>query len=91
MESDNRALRDACSALWLATLSLMTAFMATPAAAQRHLLARRIAANFAMLCEQGCFATPSRTRFARLSARWKDTADGLAPAAQARHGRLAAS
>lgn len=80
MEHDERALRDACSALWLATLALMTAFMKSPAPGQRYMLARRISANFATLCEQGCFATPARTSFARLSARWQDTAEGLAAA-----------
>ena len=80
MEPDERALRDACSALWLATMSLMTAFMKTSAPEQRYMLARRIAENFGTLCEQGCFATPCRTRFAKLSARWQGKAEQLAPA-----------
>ncbi|MCR6679031.1 hypothetical protein NVV43_26420, partial [Escherichia marmotae] len=40
-----QALADACRALWLATVSLMTAFMQTQAPAHRLLLARRIARN----------------------------------------------
>jgi len=79
MDSDDRALRNACSALWLATISLMTAFMRTAAPAHRYMLARRIAANFGTLCEQGCFSTPSRTSFAKLAARWHYKAEQLAP------------
>lgn len=85
MEDDERALRDACIALWLATLSLMAAYMKCPARGQRHMIARRISRNFATLCEQGCFATPARTSFARLSARWRDTAECLAPASHPAH------
>ena len=79
MDSEDPALRTASTALWLATMSLMTAFMSTSAPSDRYMLARRIASNFAMLCEQGSFTTPSRTSFAKLAARWQDKADQLAP------------
>jgi hypothetical protein len=65
------ALSQACQALWLATLSLMTAFMQTPAPAHRLLLARRIARNFRTLRDEPCFAQETRARFARLVDRWE--------------------
>jgi hypothetical protein len=68
------SLEQACRALWLATLSLMAAFMHQPAPAHRHLLARRIARNLATLAEQPCFTADTRGRFARLAARWEATA-----------------
>lgn len=77
-------LHDASRALWLATLSLMTAFMQTQAPAHRLLMARRIARNFDTLREQECFSADCRRRFARLGARWHEKADRL-------QGRPAAS
>ncbi|MBK0392151.1 hypothetical protein [Ramlibacter algicola] len=70
-------LQDASRALWLATLSLMTAFMQTQAPAHRLLMARRIARNFATLREQECFSADCRNRFARLGAHWQRIADRL--------------
>jgi hypothetical protein len=72
------ALRQACNALWLATLALMTAFMHTQAPAHRYLLARRIARNFATLQTEDCYAKECRKVFRRLSLRWMSTADLLA-------------
>ena len=73
------ALADASRALWLATLSLMTAFMHTVAPAQRYLLAKRIARNFRTLVEQPCFTARDRDRFAQLAERWEVKADRLSP------------
>lgn len=70
-------LQEASRALWLATLSLMAAFMQTQAPAHRLLMARRIARNFDTLREQDCFSADCRRRFARLSARWHAHADRL--------------
>ena len=72
-----RSLQDASRALWLATLSLMTAFMQTQAPAHRLLMARRIARNFDTLREQECFSADCRRRFARLGSRWHEKADRL--------------
>jgi hypothetical protein len=72
-------LAQACNALWLATLSLMTAFMAHAAPAHRYLLARRIARNLSTLSEQECFADSDRSKFAQLCRRWDDKADLLSP------------
>jgi hypothetical protein len=72
-------LNDASRALWLATLSLMTAFMQTQAPAHRYLMARRIARNFESLREQDCFSPDCRRRFARLGQRWHGTAERLRP------------
>lgn len=74
------ALSQASGALWLATLSLMTAFMRTPAPAHRLLLARRIARNFDTLREQECFTAGARASFAMLARRWRRKADLLSPA-----------
>jgi hypothetical protein len=71
------ALNDASRALWLATLSLMAAFMQQPAPAHRLLMARRIARNFDTLREQACFSDDCRRRFARLALRWHAQADRL--------------
>jgi len=71
-------LASACTALWTATLSLMTAFMQTRAPAHRLLIARRIARNFATLQEQDCFSPASRSSFEKLSRRWSDKANRLA-------------
>ncbi len=73
-----QTLSEASRALWLATLSLMAAFMQTQAPAHRLLMARRIARNFATLREQDCFSADCRGRFARLGARWSERADHLA-------------
>jgi|SRR5688572_20123865 hypothetical protein len=73
------ALADACRALWLATLGLMTAYMHTPAPAHRWLLARRIAGNLDTLSQQDCFAGDCRRKFGRLSRRWQRRAVEFAP------------
>ena len=72
------ALHDASRALWLATLSLMAAFMQQQAPAHRLLMARRIARNFDTLRAQECFSRDCRARFARLGRRWQARADALA-------------
>lgn len=72
-------LADACRALWLATLSLMTAFLQTQAPAHRCLLARRIAGNLRTLSGQPCFDDACRATFARLSDRWSAQAEQYAP------------
>lgn len=74
-----RALAQACHSLWLATLSLMTAYMHNNAPAHRLLLARRIARNFATLRDEDCFGPSTRAHFAKLARRWERTADGLSP------------
>ena len=68
-------LARACGALWLATLSLMTAYMQNPAPAHRYLLARRIARNFSTLSAQECFDAPCRASFERLAGRWQRNAE----------------
>lgn len=73
------ALADASRALWLATLSLMMAFMHTAAPAQRYLLAKRIARNFRTLVDQPCFTARDRDRFAELADRWQVKAERLSP------------
>ena len=70
-------LHDASRALWLATLSLMAAFMQTQAPAHRYLLARRIARNFETLRAQDCFSPDCRRRFGRLESRWQAQAERL--------------
>ena len=70
-------LHEASRALWLATLSLMAAFMQTQAPAHRLLMARRIARNFETLRTQECFTPDCRQRFARLETRWQAQADRL--------------
>ena len=72
-------LAEASRALWVATLSLMTAFMQTPAPAHRYLLARRIAGNLDTLSRQECFEAGCRARFGRLSRRWQLRAEQCAP------------
>lgn len=79
-------LAQASRALWLATVSLMTAFMQQPAPAHRCLLARRIARNFETLAAQDCFGGDTRASFARLALRWADQARHYAPDAQAPGG-----
>jgi len=76
---DSPALGRACGALWVATLALMTAFMQTSAPAHRYLIARKIAKNLAMLCQETCFTAECRMIFSNLSQRWSATADQLAP------------
>ena len=70
-------LEAASRALWLATLSLMTAFLQTQAPAHRYLLARRIARNFETLRAQECFTADCRRRFGKLEARWHQQAERL--------------
>ncbi|RYZ06058.1 MAG: hypothetical protein EOO24_11965 [Comamonadaceae bacterium] len=72
-------LAQASRALWAATLSLMTAFMQTPAPAHRYLLARRISRNFATLSTQECFDGSSRASFGRLALRWEAKSAQFAP------------
>jgi len=77
-------LQDASRALWLATLSLMTAFLQTQAPAHRYLLARRIARNFQTLRAQECFTADCRRRFGKLETRWNAQADRLREGAPVR-------
>lgn len=72
------ALSQACAALWMATLSLMTAFMQTAAPAHRYLIARKIASNLGVLREQECFTAECRMIFSKLALRWAAKADQLA-------------
>jgi hypothetical protein len=83
------SLPQACGALWLATLSLMTAFMQTAAPAHRYLLAQRIARNLSTLREQECFAPHTRETFAKLAARWQRRAERLSPASAQPAGMFA--
>lgn len=77
---DKLALTEACSALWVATLALMTAFMQTAAPAHRYLIARKIAKNLAMLREEeAVFSAECRMIFGNLAQRWSAKADQLAP------------
>jgi hypothetical protein len=71
---DLQDLAEACKALWLATLSLMTAYMRTQAPAHRHLLARRIASNLRTLHAQPCYGPDTCERFERLAHRWEGLA-----------------
>lgn len=79
MNTHTSPLAQACGALWLATLALMTAYMRTPAPAHRHLLARRVAANLRTLAGQECFTADARAVFQRLSTRWDAHAARVAP------------
>lgn len=81
-----KALAQACTSLWLATLSLMTAYMHQSAPAHRYLLARRIARNFATLREQQCFGRPAQANFERLARRWSRTAERLSPQGESAGG-----
>ena len=78
MNAQALALSQACAALWMATLSLMTAFMQTAAPAHRYLIARKIARNLGTLREQDCFSAECRMTFSNLSQRWSAKADQLA-------------
>ncbi|TWO73304.1 hypothetical protein FN976_00190 [Caenimonas sedimenti] len=85
--SDRQQLVLACRALWLTTLSLMTAFMHTCAPAHRHLLARRIGRNLATLAGQpDVFGADNCSRFDRLAAHWQAQAERFAPNADASSG-----
>ena len=76
---DRIALKRACTALWLATLSLMTAFMHNNAPAHRYLIARKIAQNLCMLHqEEQVFTAGCRMIFSDLAQRWTAKADQLA-------------
>jgi hypothetical protein len=77
-DAENR-LAAASRALWAATLSLMAAFMQTPAPAHRYLLAGRIARNFEILSGQECFDGGCRDSFSRLARRWKGRAEQFSP------------
>lgn len=72
-------LAQANRALWVATLSLMTAYMQTAGPAHRYLLARRISRNFDTLSRQDCFDTGCRASFRRLSQRWQARSEQFAP------------
>jgi hypothetical protein len=87
MNASALALERACAALWLATLSLMTAYMQTPAPAHRLLLARRISANFLTLAAQDGFSPSDRASFSRLQKRWEHTAARLAWPGRPQGGR----
>jgi hypothetical protein len=82
------SLAEACGSLWLATLSLMTAFMHQPAPAHRYLLAKRIARNLSTLREQECFDAATRASFDKLAARWQRKADLLHPTNDVQPGVL---
>lgn len=70
------ALEQACRALWLATLSLMSAAMMCEQPAERQALAARIAHNFRTLAREGdCFGPSCRASFERLAARWARAAE----------------
>src|SRR4051794_20540846 len=73
------ALATANRALWLATLSLMTAFMQVHAPAHRLLRARRTARNSDPLPRQECFDEGPRASFPRLQARWQAHAEQFDP------------
>lgn len=79
-------LAQACHSLWLATLSLMTAYMHNGAPMHRYMLARKIARNFTTLKDQECFGAHTRDYFAKLARRWQRTADSLSPDASAPQG-----
>jgi methionine-rich copper-binding protein CopC len=88
-QAEVAALSQACSSLWLATLSLMTAFMTQRAPAHRYLLARRIARNFATLRAQPeCFSAPTLAKFEAMEQRWQLKAERLSPAREEPAGVL---
>ena len=87
---DHIALHRACTALWVATLSLMTAFMQNTAPAHRCLIARKIARNLATLREEEeLFTVECRMIFANLSQRWNAKADQLSDQEEHPRGTLA--
>ena len=76
---DRIALQRACTALWVATLALMTAFMHNNAPAHRYLIARKIANNLSMLHrEELVFTAECRLIFSNLAQRWTTKAEQLA-------------
>lgn len=77
--ADEAALSRASTALWVATLALMTAFLHNTAPAHRYLIARKIARNLRTLREQDCFTTECRMIFSNLAERWHSKADLLSP------------
>ena len=81
-------LAAASQALWLATLSLMTAYMRTQAPAHRFLIARRVAGNFHTLHDQDCFSAPNRATFWKLHLRWSGLAQSFAPLPERRRRGL---
>jgi len=83
-QAELSALSRASGALWLATLSLMTAYMHTAAPAHKYLLASRIARNLCTLRERACFSEVTRATFSKLATRWKKKADALSPTASQR-------
>jgi hypothetical protein len=86
--TDAQQLAQACNSLWLATLSLMTAYMQQRAPAHRYLLARRIARNFDTLSQQECFGAPTRDSFAKLGRRWQVKSDALSPNGREQPGMI---
>jgi hypothetical protein len=71
-------MQRACTALWVATLSLMTAFMHNTAPAHRLLIARKIARNLSTLREEeSVFTTECRMIFSNLAQRWHEKAEQL--------------
>lgn len=88
MNTQALALSQACAALWMATLSLMTAFMQTAAPAHRYLIARKIARNLGTLREQDCFTAECRMIFSNLSQRWSAKAEQLAHRDDRPHGGM---
>jgi hypothetical protein len=76
---DYLALQRACTALWVATLSLMTAFLHNTAPAHRYLIARKIARNLSTLHEEEqVFTVECRMIFSNQAQRWTAKADQLA-------------
>jgi hypothetical protein len=76
---DRMELQRACTVLWVATLSLMTAFIHNTAPAHRHLIARKIAKNLSMLHREDLvFTTECRMIFNNLAQRWTAKAEQLA-------------
>lgn len=87
MQPLHAELAQASNSLWLATLSLMTAYMHNGAPAHRYLLARRISRNFAMLREQKeCFGADTLASFDKLSHRWEKKAQRYSPQGQPQAG-----
>jgi len=89
-DRDRVALQRACTALWMATLSLMTAFLHNTAPAHRVLIARKIAKNLSMLREEEqVFTGECRMIFSNLAQRWHDKAEQLAGRADGPRGHVA--
>ncbi len=78
MNTFHIALQRACTALWVATLSLMTAFMHNTAPLHKLLIARKIAKNLSMSRdEELVFAAECRMILSNMAQRWHDKADQL--------------